>query len=196
MGSIRICVDDAASEELLRLAREYPAFYKRALKSLGWMAQIEIKRGIHSAMPGGEAYAPPVAPGTRRKFDAAFKKQQKRRYPLLGQLYRAVGYDKRNVSQGEVIVGWLSKSAVDLGSKVEKGAVYPITKAMRGKLFAGGIYTRKAAIVVEERPTFGPMRKVIKEKAVNYLLEKMKKFINNPNLRSNPRKKRRYRVYE
>lgn len=182
--------------ELMRLAKEYPAFYQRALKSLGWMGQKEIKKGIASGAPGGKAYPNKIPPARRRVIDHIFGRERRGGYPVLGKLRQAVGYDKRYIKEGTVIIGWLSKTAVEIGTKMEKGITYPVSKKMRGKFYHGGLFVRKPQIVIPARPTFTPMKSVIEKEAVAYLTKKMHEYINNPSKRGNARSKRRYRVYE
>lgn len=193
--SLEITIEDNATSELQRLAKEYPALFQRALKSLGWIAQKEIKAGIKDAAPAGVSYERPIPVSERRIIDKAFKKPQKSKYPLLGRLYRAVGYDKSRIAQGQVTIGWLSQSAVYLGSKVEKGVSYPVTNAMRKRFMIAGMNVKKQIITIPARPTFRPMRIVIDQKATQYLTDKIKAYIANPSLRGAASSRRRYRVY-
>lgn len=192
---VRVSVEDEALNKLDYYAEAYPVFYKRALKSLGWYSQQEIKKGIRSGAPGGKKYQEPMKASKRRQMDKAFRKKTKNRYLPMGRLRNAVGYDTKEVNRGIVTVGWLSRTAVRIGSIMEKGIYYYVTPKMRRALLRGRIYTNKKIIEIPARPTFGPMRVVLEPQLVNYLNTKIEQFIQNPNLRGTKTSNRRYRVY-
>ncbi|WP_444314083.1 hypothetical protein [Megamonas funiformis] len=193
---VRVSVKDEALNKLDYYAEAYPVFYKRALKSLGWYSQQEIKKGIRSGAPGGKKYKDLIKPSKRRQIDKAFRKKTKSRYLPMGRLRNAVGYDTKEVNRGIVTVGWLSRTAVRIGSIMENGIYYYVTPKMRKALLRGRIYTNKKIIEIPARPTFGPMTVVLEPKLVNYLNGKVEQFIQNPNLRGTKSSNRRYRVYK
>lgn len=194
--AFEIAVFDEATNFLNNLARKYPVFWQRSLKSLGWMVQKEIKAGIQSGAPGGQAYEKKLPVHKRQILDKIFHNQVQQRYPLFGKLRKAVGYDKSRVAQGQITVGWLSNSAVYFGSKMEKGTFYTITRKMRAAFRYGGLKVNKEEIVIPKRETFRPMKRILEPKAVPYLAEKMAAFINDPSLRGSASSNRRYRVYK
>lgn len=194
--AFEIDIIDEATGYLQGLANKFPVFWQRSLKSLGWMMQKEIKAGIQSGAPGGQPYDKKMPVAKRQLLDTIFRHKAQRAYPLFGKLRTAVGYDKSKVDQGWITVGWLSRSAVYYGSKMEKGVFYNVTRKMRYAFKMGGLNVRKEEIIVPKRETFGPMRQVLEPRVVPYLIEKMAALINDPNLRGEASTKRVYRVYK
>lgn len=164
------------------------------MKSLGWMMQKEIKKGILSSAPGGRAYAAFMPPNKRRKLERALKGKGKRTYTPMGKLARAIGYQWRE-TEGGVVVGWLSHSAVRLGTMQEKGFRRKITKKLRRAYMAAGIGLRpgKQEIIVPARPTIGPMRDVLAPKAAPYVEEKIWEYLGK-GAPAFERSRRKYRV--
>lgn len=194
--AFEIAVFDDVTGYLQGLAKNFPVFWQRSLKSLGWMMQKEIKAGIQSGAPGGQSYDKKMPVAKRQLLDTIFRNQVQQRYPLFGKLRTAVGYDKSKVNQGYVTVGWLSRSAVYFGSKMEKGDFYFVSRKMRAAFRIGGLKIKKDEIVIPKRETFGPMRRVLAPKVAPYLTDKMAAFINDPKLRGEASSRRRYRVYK
>ncbi len=129
--SVTISWEDMATPWVEDVIKVMPNMRRRALKSLGWWMQKEIREGIKSGAPGGRRYAP--LSGIKRKKDTAGRSAMKKgsaKGKVLGKLGKAVGYQYKE-EDGSVSVGWLSKSAVYLGSIQEKGKTVAVTGKMR-----------------------------------------------------------------
>jgi hypothetical protein len=164
---------DEATPWLKWAMDEFPGFRRKALKSAGWMMQKKIKAGIKSRMPGGRAYAAFMPAKRRRELEIAFGGKGKHRYAPLGKLARAIGYQYRE-DAGEVVVGWLSRSAVQLGTLHEKGGTTKVTgKVRRGYLASIGISKTKKEIDIPARPTIGPMKRVLVPEIPGYVEDKI-----------------------
>jgi hypothetical protein len=182
MSQLEIDVDDQMTPYLRGIATNNPTWMRKATKSLGWWMQSEIKKGIRSGAPAGAAYEKTV-PSLRRLLE------KKKRFPLLGKLVNAVGYQYNN---GNLLVGWLSRNAVFLGSIQEKGKRINVTDRMRRWFFAKGSGVGDGIVDIPARPTFGPMFKFLEPKAVPYMEAKMIEYWQNPPQQSSAR--RRYKV--
>jgi len=189
-----VTVEDEATPWLQWAMTEFPDFRRKALKSLGWYMQKEIKKGIKSRAPGGRAYAPFLPAKVRRKLDEAFDKKGKRSYAPLGGLAKAVGYQYK--SSGDVVVGWLSESAVRLGTKQEKGAKVRITGKMRRAYLAAGIGIKpgRKEVVIPARPTIEPMSDVLVPKAAGYVEGKIWGYLTKGSPINVPKSRRKYVV--
>lgn len=117
---MKISIDDQASPWLKWAMKEFPNWRRKAMKSLGWYVSKKIKEGIRSGSPGGQQYERFMPAARRRKI----RQEKKTYYPYFGKLVRAIGY-QYNPSEGSVVVGWLSQSAVKLGSKHEGELTLP-----------------------------------------------------------------------
>lgn len=183
---------DTASPLIRATADGMPDYIRKALKSAAWMAQKEIKTGIKSGAPGGQPYAPTMPADLRKRIE---HRKGRVRYPVLGKLVRAVGYQYSKADQA-VQVGWLSKSAVSIGTKQEKGFERPVTAAMRRLYAAVGVplSESKTVLNVPARPTFAPSFKVLEPKFVPYIEGKIAEYMSGkvPVSKSGGRK---YRVF-
>ncbi|MCF4150221.1 hypothetical protein L2W58_00160 [Dethiosulfovibrio sp. F2B] len=207
--SVTVSWKDMATPWVEDVIREFPEFRRRALKSVGWMMQKEIKKGIESGAPGGRRYAPlsGVARGVKAKSKLRVMKKKKVRSGPLGKLRKAVGYQYKD--DGSLTVGWLSKSAVYLGSMQEKGRRLPVTEKMRRFWWSGarakkwpkvlkkGVRLRKETreIILPARPTIGPMREVLVPRIPGYFVKKIDGYMEDDMKRSTKKSKRKYRVY-
>lgn len=172
-----IKIIDNATPWLKGMAMAKPDWERKSLKSAGWMMQQEIKKGIRSGSPGGQKYAPYMKPSRRRLLQGDAGKT---RYRPMGQLYNAVGY-QYDSSGGRVSVGWLSPSAVWLGSKQEKGASTSVNPKMRA-LFALSevpLSKGKSTIVIPARPTYSPMYTILEPKMMPYIEGKILEYANS-----------------
>ena len=138
-GSMTITVADECESYLQALGADIPNWRSKALRSLGWMMQDAIKRGIKSKSPGGKPYP------MRHRMSAFDRNMMhpelmQSRYPPLGKLVQAIGYQYREKQQA-VLVGWLSRSAAALGRKVQDPQpipdLHPLDIEQIGRPFAG-----------------------------------------------------------
>jgi len=169
---VEIDITDGMTTYLKGMAATKPDWFRKATKSLGWFMQSEIKKGIRSGAPGGSAYAP-IPLELRQKLEPGHKG----RFKLLGKLVNAVGYQYQS---GNLLVGWLSNSAVRFGTMQELGATKAVTDSMKKWFWAHGVPIKKTAVNIPERQTFGPMQKVLEPKAVPYLEQKILYYWANP----------------
>lgn len=180
MSNSPITITDTATPYLEFIAKTKPDWTRKAMKSVGWMMQKEIKAGIKSGSPGGHKYANFMPPTMRAQFEAAFGAKVRRAYlgyTPLGKMFRAVGYQYDARSQS-VKVGWLSSSAKRLGEQIERGYTKQITEPMRRTLFAGGFQLAKGktSFRIKPRKTFGPMKTSLQPKLVPYLEAKIGEY--------------------
>lgn len=191
MSNSPITITDTATPYLEFIAKTKPDWTRKAMKSVGWMMQKEIKAGIKSGSPGGHKYANFMPPTMRAQFEAAFGAKVRRAYQdggkahkettvgytPLGKMFRAVGYQYDARSQS-VKVGWLSSSAKRLGEQIEGGYTKQITEPMRRTLFAGGFQLAKGktSFRIKPRKTFGPMKTALQPKLVPYLESKIGEY--------------------
>jgi len=200
--TVDVDVQDNASPWLAEQALLCPKRMNTALKSLGWWMQKKIKEGIKNGAPGGKAYSPLIPDSRRRLIDQFFGNSGRRGNDgrFLGELVKAVGYEKPGATERyedqTLLVGWLSKSAVELGSKMELGAQIPITEKMRVPFLAAGIpiSRKKRSIVIPARPTFDPLRAVLVPQIPGYLERKMQSYLAGNDRRGKKTSYRKYRV--
>lgn len=182
MSNDPIIIKDTATPYLEFIAKSKPDWMRKAMKSLGWMMQKEIKSGIKSGAPGGKKYADFMPPAMRAQFEAAFGAKVKRVYQSGGKADRekwgttsradliasgvkesTVGYTplgkmyravgyQYDAKSGSVKVGWLSNSAKRLGEKIEQGYTKEITEPMRKLLFAHGFQIAKGKTAFQIKP--------------------------------------------
>lgn len=184
---LRIAVDDGASPWLKWARDEFPALTARALKSVGWMMQREIKAGIKSGSPGGSTFAGFMDRGKRRKLGKSVS-----RIPF-GKLQRAIGYQYRE-NEGAVYVGWLSASAADLGHKLQAGSKRKVTDRMRRFFFLKGLPVAKGATIdIPPRPVIDPMFKTLEPKIPGYIEGKLWEYLQGGG--NYQRSARKYRVF-
>jgi len=115
----------------------------------------------------------------------------------MGKLANAVGYDKARASDGIVTVGWLSASAVDIGTKQEDGFFNTVTQSMRKAFAAAGIPLAETRDVIQviARPTYKPMQPIIQVGAPKKVEEKLISYLNGASNRSAASSNRVYQVY-
>jgi len=194
---IEIRYQDELTPFLNRVIEEKPQWIGSALKSAGYWAQQEIKKGIRSGSPGGSQYSPLIPVWIRKALDAAMNHEIKRNYKPMGKLANAVGYDKARASDGIVTVGWLSASAVDIGTKQEDGFFNTVTQSMRKAFAAAGIPLAETRDVIQviARPTYKPMQPIIQVGAPKKVEEKLISYLNGASNRSAASSNRVYQVY-
>lgn len=196
---LRIEYEDKASAFLLQAAQDNPKWIASALKSAAWKSQRVIKEGIKSGAPNGKPYAPrSLTPKQRRLLEAALGHTPKRTYPLMGRLRQAVGYDSRRAKDGIVTVGWLSKSAVLIGSKQQEGFQTPISDKTRRAFAAAGIILRRGTTMTTTaaRPTFPVMLPKVQQVAADTVREKIISYVMGNTSRSAKTSTRTYKVYQ
>jgi hypothetical protein len=198
-------LDDDISASVDWIIANKPKWFGSSLQSTGWWAQKQIKAGIVSAAPAGRPYVSGMKPSRRREIEDGMasrnpsrEKNVKSRFYKLGELRKAVGYDANKVNEGVVKVGWLSRSAVRLGTWQEKGMFQPVTEKMRRMFFAAGIGLRKDhnSIAVPVRSTYEVLYPKIQSGAPAYMKEKMMGYLSGNSERSALRRRRKYRVYK
>lgn len=193
MGLV-ISVEDYATPWLIKKMHDLPLYQEKALKSLGWYMQKEIKKGIESGAPGGKRYKKGMSAKRRRaleykvksigrakKFFAGLQSSAKP-YPWLGRLRSAIGYEFSDKGRSAaVVVGWLSRSAMRLGAIHEAGQKRPIRDATRYRYWAAGVPLGrgKTNIVIPARPTIQPMRDFLTPKVAPYLEAKFRYYLHN-----------------
>ena len=192
MMDVDLLFIDGATPWLQYMAATKPDWMRKALKSFGWYAQQQIKAGIRSGGPGGDQYAEFMPPDMRSSLIAYHGGKAKKKFPPLGKLVNAVGYEY-DAGNNIVRVGWLSASAVALGEKIEEGYDKIITDKMRRFFWAAGVgLSDKNDIEVPARHTFGPMQAILAPKAAVFMEDKIISYAANgppPSVKS-----RKYRV--
>ena len=181
------------------MAEKNPSWCRSALKSTGWMIQKEIKAGIRSRAPGGKPYVKGMPAGRRRLLDAGQGRKTFRTYRPMGKLLQAVGYDKSGVGQdgsGSVKIGWLSASAVQIGTIQETGKTIPVTTKMRRYFWAMGVKLQKSTkeIKIPARPTYEPMRAKLEPVIPTYFERKIYEYWTGNTTRSSAKSGRSYQV--
>lgn len=195
---LKIQYEDQATPFLQRVIAEKPKWLGSALKAAGFWAHKEIKAGIKSGAPGGKQYARLMPAYMRRKLENAFGNSTRSTYRPLEKMAQAVGYDKSKANAGEVTVGWLSRSAVRVGTKQEKGFFTTVTERLRNVFHMAGIklLAGKTQIAVTARPTYGPMKPVVEKGAPRQVELKLINYMQGANERSRAKSTRVYRVYQ
>lgn len=194
---LQITYEDMATPYLKQLVANNPKWIASALKSAAWKSQKVIKSGIQSGAPGGQAYAPMMPDKMRRALDIALGNTGKTRYSPMGRLQRAVGYDSSRANQGSVTVGWLSHSAVYLGSKQQEGFSTEVTDKLRRAFAAAGIKLSadKNQLHTASRPTFPPVLPDVSAVAAQAMQDKLLSYIMGNTQRSAVSSGRTYKVY-
>lgn len=198
MMDFEVRFDDAVSPMLQEVIAEKPQWLASAMKSAGFWAQKEIKEGIRSGAPGGSKYADLIPDWLRSALDKELGNHGRPPYLHMGKLVNAVGYDSSRATEGVVTVGWLSKSAVYIGSKQELGFITPLTELMRKAFAAAGAPqpASKTFLEIPARPTYGPMQGLVRIGAPKRIEERLIQYMNGAVERSSKSSKRRYRVYK
>lgn len=191
MADSIVIIKDDFSPWLQGVMDNAPTWKRKALKSLGWFMQKQIKEGIKSGAPGGQAYPKTIPLYVRQKLDKLFGNRLKNSYPILGRMAQAVGYQYKQTGDS-VETGWLSESAANIGSIAEGGGERTVTDDMRYAFWAAGvpIGRSKDRIIIPARPTFGPMYRVLDPQLEPYMAGKIFQFMDEgtPAAGTNPRK--------
>lgn len=178
MIEVKTQIIDTATPFFQRLARESPNEFRKALKSAGWWLRGEIKAGIRAGAPGGRPYAPFSDITTGRLLRRKGQRRSRSQHRPMGRLYQATVY-KYYRDSNRVIVGWVSKSAEEIGLKQERGHVTQITPRMRRFFWASGIPLSKGktTLVIPRRPTIGPEYRENAPKIPWYIEQKIEEYI-------------------
>jgi len=194
---LQVEYEDGLAPYLRLIIDREPKWLGSAMKSAGYWSQKEIKKGIRSRAPGGKAYRQLMPDYIRQAIDRAMGHASRDKYIPLGKLINAVGYDKTRVSEGVVTVGWLSASAVMIGTKQEKGFFNIVSERMRHAFARAGypIPPGRSQIPVVARPTYEPMQKVIASGAPAVIEQRLLEYLTGSTSRSTARSARTYRVY-
>lgn len=196
---IRIEYEDMATPFMKQLVENNPKWIASALKSAAYHSQKAIKEGIRSEAPGGQTYAPHVLDDWHRaKLERALTGWNEKKYPIMGKLRQAVGYDKSQAGAGVVTVGWLSQSAARLGGKQQEGYETPMTERMRKAFFAAGMHPSKNKLMLDtrSRQTMAPMVPRVHEIASATMQQKILSYLNGNGARSAASSGRVYRVFK
>lgn len=197
MFEIDIDITDSVEPWCREVIRCKTKMRKEALGKLGGHLRKEIKKGMKSKSPGGSPYKKTMKAKDRRKLEQAFGAQPKRSYPILGRLYRAVGFEMN--THAEILkVGMLSKSAKSMMFIHEKGTKRRVTPFIRRKYFQAGlgISPKKQFINIPQRATFEPLKKKLVPTIPGYVQDSIADFLENGIKKPPPRRrKRKYKVY-
>lgn len=192
---LEITINDSATAFFKYMADTKPEWMRKSMKSAGWWMQKEIKKGIRSGAPGGVRYKPFMPSGMRSNLEKTFGNGGKKTYAPLGKLSNAVGYQYKP-EESAVVVGWLSRSAVKLGEKIESGFERIITQKMRNYFFVAGVpLSQKSSMIVAARKTYEPMRNMLEPKTSIYVEDKLYDYMNQAPQKQGTSSRRRYRVY-
>ena len=169
---------------------------RRAMKSLGFMMQKEIKAGIKSGAPGGKKYKKLMPDNYRTVLDIGVRGiGQEQQHDFMGNIAKAVGYQYKD----DILnVGWLSPSAVRFGSIQELGDIKIVTQKMRDYFFMVGVPLSPSTTVlhIPARPTYEPMKKVLEPKMSPYLEQKILEYMSgNMETTKESKRRRKYVVY-
>lgn len=177
---VEAVVIDTASPFLEEMARNLPREFDRALKSAGWWISREGKQGIRAGAPGGQHYAPFSRLVRDYEKGGRYSKiERDRRLHPLGQLANAFGYQFRKAKR-QVVIGWLSASAMSLAAIHEAGKIKVVTPKMR-RLFAVSGFTMAAGkdqIIVPKRSTIPPLYRKFAPLVPEYIEMKIWGYVN------------------
>jgi hypothetical protein len=201
-GTSGLKIIDTATPFLKLIAAENPKYIKWALQSTGWWLTKAIKYEIKMGTPGGEKYADfskiknqrdtyytvtltrkskktGRLKEIRRRFDTNQLVKETGTHKPMGRLANAVGYKYYSDSM-RMLVGWLSQSAVDVGTKQELGYTRKITPKMRRLFRYSGIpLGKKSEITIPARPTFGPIYREKAPQIITHVERKIWDYIEN-----------------
>lgn len=181
---------DLATPHFRHLSNEFPNYFNRALRSTGWWLRKEIQEGIRSGAPGGRRYARYSGITISRVLDAhrgrGFTSTGKRRAPRrnladhkpMGKLFQATRYKFYGDSK-RVLIGWISKSAEELGTTQEQGKSIPITSRMRRFFWASGVplSPRKRYLYIPKRLTIEPEYRENAPRVAGYMDRKIAGYL-------------------
>ena len=176
MSPFEFTLEDNATLYIGMIRATFPDAIRWSLKSLGNCIRLKLRKAVKSKAPGGQSWHPFMT--ARKRSDLEGKKG---RFPPLGQLLKSLGYEYRDKNGGTVMVGWLSASGVELGSKHEIGFKTTITKEMRKKYAAAGIFLKadKNEIIIPKRPLFEPVSRQVNPEIVPYITKKLEQYREN-----------------
>lgn len=196
--NLEVQFEDGLTPLMRRIIAEKPQWFGSSLKSAGYWSSQQLKAAIRSGAPGGKAYRHLMPAWMRRRLDAALGNEVRARYKALERMIRAVGYDKTRANVGVVVVGWLSASAVRIGTKQEKGFFTQVSEHMRKAFEIAEIPLApgKNVISVPARETYGPMRPIIRKGAPAVVEKRIAGYLSGVTTRSAATTNRVYRVYK
>jgi len=193
-----VIVIDNISPWLRSVADNASAWKRKALKSVGWFMQQQIKRGIKSGAPGGQQYVRfattdymrdrlkygpeggHLSKGQRRSLRRRARVAGAGRAGPLGKLSQVIRYAYDD-GQEMVETGWLDTSPklVEIGIKQEQGFEKSVTERTRNFFLKSGLYINpsKTKIVIPARPTFDPMHRYLDPKIAPYMEKKIFEYM-------------------
>lgn len=215
MADDKFVIEDNATPYLQYMIQAGPEQVSKAMKSLGWYMQKEIKAAIKTQSPAGTKWKQFMDPriraqlegksarpmlsvlanhekGWRRKY-AQNDEGKSVRYQPFGKLQRAIGYQFDKKSQ-TLMVGYLSASALKLGTMMEEGFTKDVTEQMQKFFYAHGVPIKKEQIKVSARPLMAPMKKKLLPEAVPYIEGKLQEYFDNNSMHFNT-SSRKYKVF-
>lgn len=155
-AGINLTGDWGAARNYLRNgARKARDAKKKALIKVGEKAKADVKKGIQSGAPGGQAYAPNSSFTTERKGSEK---------PMI-QDGDFIGSINRKIAGDAVFVGVLrsarsgdGESLANIAAIHEGGKIISVTPKMRGWYRGQGASLKRSTthIRIPARPTFGP----------------------------------------
>lgn len=163
---VRLDVLDGGGEYLRHLAREFPAEFNRALKSIGYQTRIKLLTALRQG--GSRSAKWDKVSGVKEQADPAVKGGERlrrtRARSFYGQLGRAGGMVGKSpiayvVSKADktVKIGWMSFQSRKLAAQLQEGFDIPVTTKMRKHFFASGLGLDKTSINVPGRPLVQPV---------------------------------------
>ena len=171
---------------------------KEALGKLGGHLRKEIRKGIKSKAPGGRPYKKTMPAKRRRALDQAFGGEGKNRYPILGRLHKAVGFQVDDYAEN-LKVGMLSQTATKLMQVHEFGKKRRVTPFIRRKFFQAGVglSEKQKFLNIPKRPTFEPLKRILEPEIPGYVQKSISNFLEY-GIKSPPPKKRtkKYQVFQ
>ena len=147
---------DTAGPFLRAMADTLPSEYNRALRSIGYFLQQEIKAGMRNASPGGERWAPmsPITGAIRRI-------RRGRNYAKPGgRLAQLIRYN--HDPAGKVLaVGWIDKRVAKLAVPFQAGSDTATTGRQRRLFNILGTKSRTVRLAqkisIPARPAIEPV---------------------------------------
>lgn len=180
-------------DEITPLIKRYlennPTMVRSLAKSVGWFTQKEIKSLISKGeLPGDWKERSPYE--IRRKLDGKAPKK------WLGKLLRTIAYQYKG-NNGEVDIGWASRSAAVIGRLQEEGAQRSVTPALRSFFASKGVPLNPAKkdIKLPARPIYELAMQRIQPKIGPFINERVTKYIQNGGFVKNAGRGRKYEVF-
>lgn len=158
-------IKDESGPYLRHLADTFPREFNRALRHIGWWMRKEIQDAVYRGGPASARW-PRLSQihAGRALDDAKFEMGRGKRKPPAthpyGRLVHAIGY-RHNPAGMSVRIGWLSRSAAQQASKLQKGERIQVTEKMRRFYWAAGVplSSSTAQINVPARELISPMHR-------------------------------------